>query len=69
MYHVCEFVSDDGGHSLFIPVRGHFTVVEQSGFSIGDQTPVLHRAGVEVRQSHLIYTQYFNISIYVILRD
>lgn len=64
MYHVCEFVSDDGGDSLFIPVRGHLAVVEQSCFSVRNQTPVLHRTGVKVRQSHLICTHRSNTIVY-----
>lgn len=54
-YHVCEFMGDYSCYSLFVSSGGHDGVVEQGCLPVCDQTPVLHRPSIEVRQSDLIW--------------
>lgn len=54
-YHVCKFMGDYSCNSLLVSSRGSERVVEQRRLPVCDQTPVLHRTGMEVRQSNLIW--------------
>lgn len=56
-HHVCEFMSDDRRDSLLDPNGGNEGVVEQRRLPVRDQAPVLHRPGVKVRQSYLVYRE------------
>jgi len=55
-YHVSEFVSDDRCNALLVGGGCRARVVEQRGFSVEDQAPVLHRPRREVRHSRMDYT-------------
>lgn len=48
-------MSDDRRDSLLDPNGGNEGVVEQRRLPVRDQAPVLHRPGVKVRQSYLVY--------------
>lgn len=54
VHHVCQFMSDDGGSSLFVSIGGGHRVIEEVGFPVRNQTPVLHCTKIEVWQSNLI---------------
>lgn len=54
-YHVCKFMGDYSCNSLLVSCGGYHRVIEQSSLPVCDQTPVLHRPSIEVRQSNLIW--------------
>lgn len=70
-YHVCQFMSNDGDCGFFIPVRRGLRIIEEVGFSIGDQSPVLHRPKIKVWQSDLVCESEFRTTfgICLCLRD
>lgn len=47
-------MSDDGGSSLFVSIGGGHRVIEEVGFPVRNQTPVLHCTKIEVWQSNMI---------------
>lgn len=61
-------MSDDGCDSLLVSGGGHDGVIEKGSLPVCDQTPVLHRPGVEVWQGNLIWVDavqksFINLSI------
>lgn len=53
-YHMCQFMSNDGGSGFFIPIGGGLRIVEKPGFSVCHQTPILHGTIIKVRQGNLV---------------
>lgn len=47
--HVRQFVGHSDGGVLLVRGRRHSILDEQTSLAVGDQPPVLHGAGVEVR--------------------
>lgn len=49
LYHVSQFMSYNGGCSLFVCIRGHERIIQKVCLSVGHQAPVLHRPKVKIR--------------------
>lgn len=60
--HVGEFVSNHGGHALFVVGGGTAVVIEEVHFAVGDETPVLHGAGDEVRNGDHVWERNRNMA-------
>jgi len=52
---MCQLVSDDDGDPLLGDDRRLRLGEEERVFAVGDQAPVLHRAGAEVRNGDQIW--------------
>lgn len=52
---VDELVGDDAGHPLLVERGRLLGIVQQVGFSVGDQAPVLHGTRTKVRDGDLVW--------------
>lgn len=54
-YHVCQFMSYNGGRSLFVCIRGDNWIIQKVCLPVSHQSPILHRPKVKIRQGNLVF--------------
>lgn len=66
VYHVSQFMSDDGSDPLLVGVGGERLIVEQCSLSVCDQAPVFHGPGIKIWESYLICRSAATFFLFVI---